>query len=169
VQLAAPERVQLPQPPDGQQWAFLETRIADDGKVIRTSMYQAVAKLAPNFDYRLRITLGREGFVPVVPQEYCYPFSSFDGVEVGLCSGPDRRLGPTEPLKTVRDPLPKLAAQTAEVVSLAYRSPAQLPPGDRWLFIRLSVASKDWNRVLFDNVQLEAVPVGEVKTNEVAP
>lgn len=167
VQLAAAERVQIPAPPSGQQWAFLETRIADDRTVIRTSMHQAVAKLAPNVDYRLRITLGREGFVPNVSEGICYPFSSFDGVEIGLWSGPDKQLGPTEPLKIVRDPLPRLAAKSAEFVTLTYRSPPQLPPGEQWLFIRLSVGSKDWNRVLFDDVQLEAVPVGEIKTAEV--
>lgn len=168
VQLASPERSQLPEPPSGQQWAFLEC-CKSAGGVHRTSMHQAVAKLAPNTDYTLRVTLGREGFVPQADGKFMYPFSLFDGVEVGLWAGPDAKAGsdvkpvPVEPLKTVRDPLPNLEARTSGVVTLQYRSPPVLPPGDQQLFIQLGVGVgvKDWRRVLFDDVVLEAVPVDQ--------
>jgi hypothetical protein len=160
VQLAAAERVQLPEPPNGQQWAFLES-CKSAGGVHRTSMYQAVAKLAANTDYTLRVTIGREGFVPQVVDDMCYPFSAFKGVEFGLWSGPEATGGPAEPLKTIRDPLPKLGARASGVATLTYRSPPELPPGDQWLFIRLGIGADDWCRVLFDDVQLEAVPVNK--------
>jgi hypothetical protein len=167
VQLASPERSQLPEPASGQQWAFLECCKSAQG-VHRTSMHQAVAKLAPNTDYTLRVTLGREGFVPQAGEKFVYPFSPFDGVEIGLWAGPDEQTGPVEPLKTARDPLPNLEARTSGVVTLEYRSPPELPPGDRQLFIQLGVGggAKDWRRVLFDDVQLEAVPVDQSQEAE---
>jgi hypothetical protein len=158
VQLYSAERSQFPEPPEGQQWAFLESCKSADG-VHRTSMYQAVAKLAPNTDYTLRVTLGREGFVPMTGSRFCYSFSSMSGVEIGLWSGSAADGEPVEPLATARDPLPLLAARSRGVATLTYRSPAELPQGDQWLFIRLAVGANDWCRVLFDDVQLEAVPV----------
>jgi hypothetical protein len=160
VQLYSAERSQFPEPPEGQQWAFLESCKSADG-VHRTSMYQAVAKLAPNTDYTLRVTLGREGFVPMVGERFCYSFSSLSGVEIGLWGGPARDGEPVEPLAMVRDPLPALKARMRDVATLTYRSPPELPAGEQWLFIRLGVGANDWCRVLFDDVQLEAVPVDQ--------
>lgn len=187
VQLWAEERSQLPEPPSGQQWAFLES-CKSPGGVHRTSMHQAVAKLQPNTEYTLRVTIGREGFVSQPGETFVYPFSTFSGqkvglwstpgessgsklggVEIGLWSGPDESSDPIEPLKTVRDPLPSLRARSSGVVTLTYRSPRELPPGDQWLFIRMGVGANDWCRVLFDEVQLDAVPLGESPATESKP
>jgi hypothetical protein len=169
VQLWAAERSQLPEPPSGQQWAFLESCKSASG-VHRTSMYRAVAKLTPNTDYTLRVTIGREGFVSQAEEEnIVYPFSTFAGVEIGLWSGPDADAEPIEPLKTIRDPLPSLRVRSSGVATLTYRSPPELPPGDQWLFIRLGVGANDWCRALFDDVQLDAVPVGNPQAAENEP
>lgn len=156
VMLVTPERCQLPSTSEGHQWGFLETRRATDGSVHNTTAFQPVGTLAPQTLYRLQVTIGREGFQSG-PKSHLYPFSSFEGLEIGLWAGPDENLGPTEPLRVVRDPSPSLKAGGTETVTLEYLSPGELPPGSQTLFIKLSIDGQDWCRVLFDNVRLEAV------------
>jgi hypothetical protein len=155
--LATSERVQLPKPPSGNQWGFIETRRATDGGVHHTSIHQAVGVLKPDTIYRLQVTLGREAFTT---HGYTFPFGSQgqEDIEIGLWSGIDRDSGPLQPLKILHNPVPKLAPGQSETVTLVYRSPDVLPPGEQTVFVRLAINADDWYRVLFDDVKLEAVP-----------
>jgi hypothetical protein len=161
VQVASADRVQLPKPVEGEQWGFIETRKAVGGGAHHTSIYQAVGKLAPSTLYRLRLTVGYEAYTthgaPVV-----FPFSwgGQEGFEVGLWSGAEENGQPLQPLKVMRDPVQKLCPGSSEVVTLTYRTPPILPPGEEMLFVRMSLVANDWCRVLFDDVHLEAVTMG---------
>ena len=157
VLLTAAERIQLPVAAEGHQWGFIESRRAADGGVHRTSIHQAVGRLTPDTQYRLQIALGREGFKSGPVSKKNYPFSTFEGVEVGLWTGPNTAAGPTEPLKTIRVPTPSLAANGVEVVTVEYGSPLKLLVGHETLFIRISINADDWCRILLDDVRLDAV------------
>lgn len=161
VQLVDADRIQLPAPADGRQWGFIETRKAADGGVHHTHIYQAVGKLAPNTLYRLKMSVGYEAYTTHgMRAEFPFSWDGQDSFEVGLWSGKEETGQPQQSLKVLRDPVPQLRPGSSEEVTVTYRSPAVLPPNQQVLFIRLSLAANDWCRVLFDDVHLEAVPMG---------
>jgi hypothetical protein len=161
VQLAHPDRLQLPSPPSGRQWGFIETRKAPQGGVYHTSIYQAVGKLVPKTIYRLKMTIGYEGYTTHgIAGRYPFSWDGQDTFEIGLWSGHDKHGEPTQPLKVVRDPVPNLPPGGTQTAMLTFQSPAEMPVDGGELFIRMSLSASDWCRILFDDVQLEAMPVG---------
>jgi hypothetical protein len=160
VQLVGPDREQLPAAPSGKQWGFIETRKAAHGKSYRTSIHQAVGAVVPNTLYQLKVTIGYEAYTTHgLRAEFPFSWEGQDTFDVGLWAGDDKSAGPIEPLKVAHDPVPKLKPGKSETVTVTYRSPADLPVGEQVLFIRMSLGANDWCRVLFDDVQLEAVSI----------
>jgi hypothetical protein len=111
--------------------------------------------------YRLKVTIGYEGYTTHgIQARYPFSWDGQDGFEIGLWSGADQGGGPNQPLKVVHNPVPTLCPCNTETVTLTYYSPAELTAGEDELFVRMSLKANDWCRVLFDDVQLEAVPIG---------
>jgi hypothetical protein len=160
VQLVGPDREQLPATRSGKQWGFIETRKAAHGKSYRTSIHQAVGTVVPNTLYQLKVTIGYEAYTTHgLRFEFPFSWEGQDTFDVGLWAGDEKSAGPIEPLKVAHDPVPKLKPGKSETITVTYRSPADLPVGEQVLYIRMSLGGNDWCRVLFDDVQLEAVSI----------
>ncbi|MBI1375581.1 MAG: hypothetical protein GC159_22955 [Phycisphaera sp.] len=138
-----------PTPPNGEQWAYLNAKTFEDGRLAHASMHQAVGEIAEDVTYRLSLTVGRLAHADRLHGSL---------YTVGLYTG-SLESGPRLPLQVWRDPVmpPPGGASTA---TMTFHSPLHTPFRGQTLFIVIEAvpgAKPGMRQVLIDDVKLDIV------------